>query len=57
MAIRVNECKKQIDWFWPAFEALSAEDRLYFIQHWTGTAKVPAEGVKEMHLQIRERTY
>ena len=27
------------------------------MQHWTGIPKIPAGGIKEMNLQIRERTY
>ncbi len=33
-------------------EEFSMEDRCYFIQHWTGTPKLPAEGVKGLGLTI-----
>jgi E3 ubiquitin-protein ligase NEDD4 len=43
---------KVIIWFWEALEELSGEDRVYFIQHWTGTPKLPVEGLKGMEFQI-----
>ena len=53
----MKECEKALEWFWIAFEELSPEDKIHFIQHWTGNAKIPAGGVKEMKLQIRDRSY
>ena len=47
------ECKKQVEWLWKALEELSGEEMLFFIQHWTGCAKVPAGGVKDMKLDVR----
>jgi hypothetical protein len=38
--------------FWKLFSELSPEDQGHFMQHWTGTPKLPAEGLKEMSLAI-----
>ena len=37
-------------------EELGGEQRIYFMHHWTGIPKVPADGLKKMNLQIRERS-
>jgi hypothetical protein len=43
-------------WLWEVLEELAPEDRSYFIQHWTGTPKIPAEGLKAMELSIMKKS-
>lgn len=45
-----------LELFWEVLEELAPEDKVHFIHHWTGIPKTSAEGVKEMNLQIRERS-
>jgi hypothetical protein len=48
---------KLMEWFWECLEGLSARDRMYLIQHWTGLPKISAEGFKGTNLNIVRGSY
>ena len=44
-----------VSWLWEVLEELTTEELAWFIQHWTGSPKVPADGVKSLNLSIMKK--
>lgn len=51
-----KETDSFVVWLWEILEELSNQERSYFIQHWTGSPKIPAEGIKSMELSIMKKS-